>query len=132
MPAPQVLPRKYMGMVEETQAELRSIAQKSRQICLALEAKRPGESIRVALQEIETTAYRLAFQLSELRFSSTCDGCPNAPSTTMAQAHLLMLAEELERQADLARRSASLTDEEKVLVLRRSFRQPSSTEVAVP
>lgn len=108
MPIARVLPKKYLGALLDMQEELRLVAMKCKQATLEIEARLPPQhqSLRALLQEIESTAYRLAYDLSQLRIAGTCDDCPSAPPTTMAQAHLLVLADELERQAELARRRA--------------------------
>jgi hypothetical protein len=108
MPTARVLPKKFLGALLEMQEELRLVAMKCKQATLEIEARLPPQhqSVRALLQEVESTAYRLAYELSQLRIAGTCDECPSAPPTTMAQAHLLVLADELERQAELARRRA--------------------------
>jgi hypothetical protein len=108
MPVARVLPKKFLGALLEMQEELRLVAMKCKQATLEIEARLPPQhqSLRALLQEVESTSYRLAYELSQLRIAGTCDECPSAPPTTMAQAHLLVLADELERQAELARRRA--------------------------
>lgn len=108
MPSARVLPKKFLGSLVDVQDELRLIALKCKQATFEIEARMPSQhqSLRSLLQEVESTAYRLAFELSQLRVAGACDECPSAPPTTVVQAHLLVLADELERQAELARRRA--------------------------
>lgn len=107
MPAARPLPRKYLSYLEEVQEHLRLMAQKAR---LALTEIERGYGVQkqlpVLLRDIEAGAYRVALDLSEIQIASDCDECPAAPAATSAQIHLLVLAEELDRQAELARRHA--------------------------
>ena len=103
MPSARVLPKKYLGTLEQTQEELRLIAQKCKRAIIEIEAKQASHHLHSLLREVESTSYRLAFELSQLQIAGSCDGCPSAPPTTIAQAHLLVLADELERHAELAR-----------------------------
>lgn len=108
MPVARPLPKKFLASLEDAQANLRLMAQRAR---LALEEvetqRRPMPQTQTVLREIEAVAYRLALDISRLEVAGTCDICPSAPATTTAQAHLLVLASELERQAELARQWAN-------------------------
>lgn len=107
MPVARPLPKKFLTNIEQTQEELRVIAQKSKVALAEVEARRtPFTQTRAILQEIEATAYRLAYELAGLRFAYDCNGCPLAPPATDAQLYLMVLAEQLEQQAELARRRA--------------------------
>lgn len=106
MPTARVLPRKYISTLEDTQSELRTMAHKCKQALILSEAKQLPLQLRSILQELESSAYRLAFDLSELRVAGDCHECPSAPSSTVAKTHLLVLAEELKRHAEVARRIA--------------------------
>jgi hypothetical protein len=64
------------------------------------------ETLEAALRDIESSAYRIALELAEMKVVDDCNGCPCAPSSLPSQVHLLVLADELERQALLARRRA--------------------------
>lgn len=107
MPVARPLPKKFLANLEQTQEELRIIAQKSKVALAEVEAKRtPFAQTRAILQEIEATAYRLAYELASLRFAQDCNGCPLAPPATDAQVYLMVLAEQLEQQAEFARSRA--------------------------
>lgn len=107
MPKPSPLPRKYASLVEESQANLRLIAQKVKAISAHLEAnQRVSPHVQTALREIEALSYRTALDLAEIEVADGCDGCPSAPPLTMVQAHLLVLADTLERHAVAARQAA--------------------------
>lgn len=103
MPTARVLPRKFLATLEETQSDLRTMAHKCKQAIILSEAKQLPLQIRSTLQELEVTAYRLAFDLSELRVAGDCVECPSAPASTLAKTHLLVLADELDKQAEMAR-----------------------------
>ena len=104
MPAANPLPRKYLSTLRTVQEELRLIAQKSRAALQEVEARRPPYTqTKGSLQDIETIAYRLAYELSQMQTAVSCDDCPSAPPTTTAQAHLLVLANTLTQQAEEAR-----------------------------
>lgn len=107
MPAAYPLPRKYTGILGEAQNELRCIAQRARTALQEVEAnEQPFELTRIILRDIESVAYRIALDLSGLEISGACDECPSAPPRTRAQAALIIMAAELERQAELARAHA--------------------------
>lgn len=107
MPVARPLPKKFLANLEQTQEELRIIAQKSKVALAEVEAKRtPFAQTRAILQEIEATAYRLAYELASLRFAQDCNGCPLAPPATDAQVYLMVLAEQLQQQAEFARSRA--------------------------
>ena len=107
MPTAHPLPKKYIGILGEAQTELRCIAQRARTALEEVEAdEQPFELTRIILRDIESVAYRIALDLSGLEISGACDGCPSAPSSTRAQAALIVMASELERQAELARAHA--------------------------
>jgi hypothetical protein len=107
MPGARPLPKKFLANLEQTQEELRIIAQKSKVALAEVEAKRsPLLLAKSILQEIETTAYRLAYELAQLRVAQNCNGCPLAPPSTEAQMYLMVLAEQLEQQAEVARTRA--------------------------
>jgi len=107
MPLARALPRKYMSSLEEAQEHLGLIAQRARVALSEVEHGRPPyQQTLVILRDIEASAYRVALELFQLEIASACDECPSAPPTTSAQIHLLVLAEEMERQAQLARQHA--------------------------
>jgi len=107
MPKPSPLPRKYAALVEESQANLRLIAQKVKAVLAHLEAnQRVSPHVPTALREIEALSYRTALDLAEIEVANGCDGCPSAPPRTAVQAHLLVLADTLERHAAAARQAA--------------------------
>ena len=108
MPKPSPLPRKYASLVEEAQGNLRLIAQKAKVVLEHVETSpRLSPHMQTALREIETMAYRTALDLAEIEVAGGCDGCPSAPPMTRVQAHLLVLADMLERHAAEARQYAS-------------------------
>lgn len=109
MPTARPLPKKFMTCLEEAQDQLRFIAQRAR-LALSEMETHPGpyRQVHVLLRDIEAGAYRVAFELSELEIADTCDECPAAPPQTAAQVHLVLLADELERHAALARQRAGL------------------------
>ena len=121
MTNPQGLPRKYLTQIQQVQEELRTVAQKSRMVLEQLSNPRVAlDSVLTTLREIESSAYRIALGLAELRFTDDCTGCPNAPASTPSMVYLMVLADELERQAHLARQmvspaSVALTSEEEIL-----------------
>lgn len=106
MPTARVLPRKYLATLEETQFELRTMAHKCKQALILSEARQLPVQVRSTLQELESSAYRLAYALSELSIAGDCHECPSAPASTVAKTHLLVLADELNRHAEVARRMA--------------------------
>ena len=103
----QRLPRKFMAQIREAQDDLRLLAQQAQAICEQLRAPRCSvDTVRNLLREMESKAYRIALALAELKMVDDCRGCPCAPPSISAQVHLLVLADELERQAELARQRA--------------------------
>ena len=107
MPEPQRLPRKYLSQLLQVQEELRLLGQKAQLAHDRLSSSyHHCDSIEASIRDIESMAYRLALELAELKTADDCTGCPLAPSSVPAQVHLLVLADELERQALLARRRA--------------------------
>ena len=107
MASPNPIPRKYMTYLESVQNDLEVMAKKARQTLTDLRFEHGNRTTSIhQLLEIEATAYRLALELSDIRIADDCDGCPAAPPTTIAQSYLLVMADELERQAALARRQA--------------------------
>ncbi|MBP8109514.1 MAG: hypothetical protein KAZ26_21425 [Caldilineaceae bacterium] len=107
MASPNPIPRKYMNYLESVQDDLQRMAQKAKRALTDLRFDPIGRTASVhLLLEIEATAYRLALELSDIRIADDCDGCPAAPPTTIAQSYLLVMADELERQAVLARHQA--------------------------
>lgn len=120
MPDPQRLPRKHLSQIQQARDELRLLGKQSRSVLEQLEKPNVSvEALLSTLREIESNAYRIALGLTELRFTDDCTGCPCAPSSVPAQIHLMVLADELERQANLARQMATpatveLTTEEQV------------------
>lgn len=107
MPEAQKLPRKFMAQIRDAQDDLRCLAQQAQNLCEHLRTQRcSGETARTVLREMESKAYRIALALAELKMADDCTGCPCAPPKIMAQVHLLVLANELERQAELARQRA--------------------------
>jgi len=113
MPEPQRLPRKFLAQLRQAQDDLRLLAQQAKAICEQLRSPRCAtDTLRTMLREMESNAYRIALELSELKVAEDCNGCPCAPPSITAQAHLLVLAEELERQASLARRRAGTANQE--------------------
>lgn len=107
MPLAQPLPRKYLSQLQEIQSELRILAHRARRVIEQLEApQRSPSRVQSLLQEIETGAYRVALEISEIKVADHCGSCPCAPASTQAQIHLLVLADELDRQAMFARQRA--------------------------
>ena len=103
----QPLPRKYLSQLQEIQSDLRILAHRARLIIEHLESpQRSTNRAHSLLQEIETDAYRIALEISEIKVADHCGSCPSAPPSTPAQVHLLVLADELDRQATLARQRA--------------------------
>lgn len=107
MPKPSPLPRKYGSLIDDAQSSLRLIAQKAKAVLEHLETvPRVSAHMQTSLREIETLAYRTALDLAEVEVAGDCDGCPSAPPITQVQAHLLVLADTLERHAEAARQAA--------------------------
>ena len=104
MSVPVSLPRKYLSVLVTTREELQVLARRARTALEEVEAEdEPYQLARIILRDIEAEAYRLALELSTVEVTGSCDGCPSAPASTEAQALLLVLASELERQASIAR-----------------------------
>lgn len=107
MSEPQRLPRKFLAQIRQAQDDLRLLAHQAGLVCEQLRSPRPAiDTIRTLLREMEGNAYRIALELAELKVVDDCSGCPCAPPRIAAQLHLLLLADELERQAELARQRA--------------------------
>ncbi|MFN8495678.1 MAG: hypothetical protein U0350_49255 [Caldilineaceae bacterium] len=110
MSEPQRLPRKFLAQIRQAQDDLRLLAHQAGLVCEQLRNPRPAiDAARTLLREMEGNAYRIALELAELKVVEDCGGCPCAPPRISAQVHLLLLADELERQADLARQQAGET-----------------------
>lgn len=108
MPKASPIPRKYITTIEEAQDDLRFIAHQARTVIEGIKAnKLTSQQIHSLLQEIETKAYKVALELAAIEIADNCDMCPAAPPTTRAQAHLLVLANLLVREAGLARQAAT-------------------------
>ena len=104
MPVPVSLPRKYLSVLVTTREELQVLARRARTALEEVESEdEPYQLARIILRDIEAEAYRLALELSTLEVTGSCDGCPSAPPTTEANVMLLVIAGELERQANIAR-----------------------------
>jgi hypothetical protein len=98
------LPRKYLSILVTTREELQVLARRARTALEEVESEdEPYQLARIILRDIEAEAYRLALELSTLEVTGSCDGCPSAPPTTEANVMLLVIAGELERQANIAR-----------------------------
>lgn len=109
MPTARALPKKYMSSLVETQESLRLLGQRTHRFLAEVEAhKQTPQRLQTFLQEIEATVYRLAYVLSEMKVAENCDECPLAPSTSVAKVHLLLLANDLEEKASLARMHANM------------------------
>lgn len=109
MPTARPLPKKFLTCLEEMQDQLRLIAQRARLALTEMETSPgPYRQVHVLLRDIEAGAYRIAFEMSELDIAESCDECPAAPPQMSAQVHLVLLADELERQAALARQRAGV------------------------
>ncbi len=107
MSVPVSLPRKYLSVLVTTREELQVLARRARTALEEVEAEdEPYQLARIILRDIEAEAYRLALELSTLEVTGSCDGCPSAPPTTEANVMLLVIAGELERQANIARSHA--------------------------
>lgn len=107
MPKANPLPRKYIATIDEAQYDLQEIAKLARKMLnLITQSLRQDRQIDVILRDIEARAYKLAYELSEIEISNDCSSCPVAPPITKPMAHLLVLADELEMQAALARECA--------------------------
>jgi hypothetical protein len=107
MPEAQRLPRKFLSQLQQSQEDLRQLGQQIRSTISRLKTSRyVPETLEAALRDIESSAYRIALELAEMKVVDDCNGCPCAPSSLPSQVHLLVLADELERQALLARRRA--------------------------
>lgn len=127
------LPRKYLSILLTTQEELQTLARRARAALDALEGdKRCSLLTRMVLRDVEAEAYRLALDLAGLEVSGTCDGCPSAPPATESQALLLVLANELERQAAAARAHVHKRSEVGLLPTNSVRPEPSSDEKHTP
>ena len=108
MPKASPIPRKYITTIEDAKDDLRFIAHQARTVIEGIEAnKLTSQQIHSLLQEIEAKAYKVALELAAIEIAENCDTCPAAPPTTRAQAHLLVLANLLVREAGLARQAAT-------------------------
>jgi hypothetical protein len=93
-----------MNVLVTTRGELQVLARRARSALEEVEAEEePYQLARMILRDIEAEVYRLALELSMLEVTGSCDGCPSAPATTEANVTLLVIANELERQASIAR-----------------------------
>ena len=111
MPSAKPVPRKWFSRIDEATSGLRLIAIWSRRAQNELASAPPALASALSLlREIETSAYKLALELSEIEIATHCDECPAAPAITSLQAHMLILAEELERQASIARQQIATKD----------------------
>ena len=107
MSQPYPLPKKYLMVLASAKDELQVLARRARTALEEVEAEdEPYQLARIILRDIEAEAYRLALELSTLEVTGSCDGCPSAPPTTEANVMLLVIAGELERQANIARSQA--------------------------
>ena len=107
MTPPNPMPRKYQMVLDSIVAELQIIGRKARATLQEVETHNaPPQQARHALREIEAMAYRMALELSDIQTTEGCDGCPAAPPSIQAKAHLFAIADELEHQAALARAQA--------------------------
>ena len=107
MATPQRLPRKFLSYLRDARDNLRLLGQQIRFLIDRIESTDcTCETLQVNLREVESSVYRIALELAELKVTDDCSGCPVAPPSIPAQAHLLVLADELERQALLARHQA--------------------------
>ena len=108
MPMARALPKKYLTILDESQEQLRLLAQRAQLALTEVETGRPPyRQLPVLLRDIETSAYKVAFELSQIKVANDCDQCPDAPAITSAQIHLYVLADELDRQAAIAREKAN-------------------------
>lgn len=131
MSEPQRLPRKFLAQIRQAQDDLRLLAHQAGVVCEQLRSPRPAiDTVRTLLREIEGNAYRIALELAELKVVEDCGGCPCAPTRISAQVHLLLLADELERQADLARQQAGETIIPVRLYEHRARDQPLDAHIA--
>jgi hypothetical protein len=113
MPQAQPLPRKYLSVLENAQQELRCMASRARAALEELiQQGNPPRFTEIILRELEISAYRTALDLADLEVAGGCDSCPAAPPMTQAQATLLVMASELERQAEIARMHAHAVGQE--------------------
>ena len=103
----QPLPRKFLSQLRQAQEELQTLARRARTTLEQLQsARRPPDEIEANLRDMESSAYRIALELTDLKLADDCRNCPSAPASTPARLHLLVLANELEQQAQLARMHA--------------------------
>lgn len=119
---PYPLPKKYLMVLASAKEELQVLARRARTALEEVESEdEPYQLARIILRDIEAEAYRLALELSMLEVTGSCDGCPSAPPTTEANVMLLVIAGELERQANIARSQAlGLGRERSVISFQRS------------
>ena len=93
MPHAQRLPRKYLSQLHQAQDDLRLLAKRTRLILEQLERRQcPPDRLQTYLVETESSAYRIALELTELKVTDSCDGCPAAPATTAERIHLKAIA----------------------------------------
>lgn len=99
------MPRKYRTVLDETGHTLRAVGHQAHQVRQAInQLDQRSESIRLVgtlIRDIETTILRVALDLSQIKFSDTCDGCPAAPAVTTQQVAMLTTIGELERLQQL-------------------------------
>ncbi len=90
MPDAQRLPRKYLSNIQHAQEDLQLVAQQVRRVSEMLDnPKFSKEAIYTVLREIESSAYRIALSLTELRVTDDCTGCPSVAPRSPAQIHLM-------------------------------------------
>ena len=99
------MPRKYRSVLDETGYSLRAVGHQASQVRQAInQLDQRSESIRLVgtlIRDIEATVLRVALDLSQIKFSETCDGCPAAPAVTTQQVAILTTIGELERLKQL-------------------------------
>lgn len=124
MPIARAMPRKYLTVLDEAQEQLRLLGQRAQLALQEVETGRsPYRQLPVLLRDIETSAYKVAFELSQIEVAGDCDECPAAPAMTSAQIHLYVLADELDRQAMLAREKANSISGQRIEL----YRMPINT-----
>lgn len=117
MPTARPLPKKYLSTLNLAQEELNTIAKKSKTALLEVEARCSSLTItRTILQEIEALAYKIALELAQMQLARECDSCPSAPPTTKLQAHMFVIAGQLQRHAEEIHSALAQPVEEKTLV----------------
>ena len=118
MPSARPMPRKFLSVLEDARDVLRQIALQSRNALDGVENHNgTRQYTQNILRDIEASAYRVALDLSAIEVAGGCDSCPAAPPVTEVEAHLLVLAGQLEEHAEHARnrvqmRAQNLQDEE--------------------